>query len=378
MVSTDRAGDNLPLSLPQKPLLPSAGKLRPYLARIDSSRWYSNRGELVWELETRLSRLFGSQSHSMISFSSGTAALEAAILATAGWATDERPIALLPAYTFVATAHAAMRCGYRIHLMDVDSDSWMLSPTSVQNHHLLKRVGLVVAVAAYGRSPDMRAWESLQRETGLPVVVDAAAAFERFTEDPALISRTVPTVLSFHATKAFSTAEGGAVVLNDPVRLRRLGCTSNFGMDETRQCLLPGLNGKLSEYHAAIGLALLDEWNSRSAAYRNIARCYTQACTRLPGRIVTAPMISSSYICYESPDSSIAEHVTDTLLKNEIATRRWYGRGLHRQPFFASCPADPLPVTDDLSARHLGLPAAIDLSGGDIHLVADTLLRALS
>ena len=83
---------------------------------------------------------------------------------------------------------------------------------AVPQHPLLDKIGLILHVAPYGRAPQMRQAERLASLTGIPVVVDAAASFERLLEDPSLVSGTVPMTISFHATKTFSTGEGGAVL----------------------------------------------------------------------------------------------------------------------------------------------------------------------
>ena len=109
-----------------RPLLPTADRLQPYLRRIDTSRVYTNHGPLVCELERRLAEHFTLPTGSVASASSGTIGLMGAILATAGRATPERPFALMPAFTFVATAVAAEQCGYRPYLADIDAETWML------------------------------------------------------------------------------------------------------------------------------------------------------------------------------------------------------------------------------------------------------------
>lgn len=356
--------------LVQRPLLPDAASILPYLRQMDEARWYSNRGSLVWRLEERLSELFGCREHGLISFASGTVALEAAILAHAGQARPDRPLALMPSYTFVATAQAAIRCGYRPYFVDVDPHSWMLDPVAIAAHRELPRTGLILPVAACGRMPDIRRWESVQASTGVPVAIDAAASFERYLATPGAVSERVPVTLSFHATKAFTCAEGGAVLWNDPNALLRLARISNFGMDDRRTCRLPGMNGKLSEYHAAVGLACLDEWPARAARHTAVAAAWSGAARNWPGRIVVTPEVSAAYVLFEARDAAAAGAVAAALDAAGVDTRRWYGDGMHRQPFLADAPADPLPVTEDLTARHLGLPAAIDLTAEEIEAMA--------
>lgn len=359
----------------QQPLLPRAEAIAPYLARMDATRWYSNRGPLLWELEERLCAHFGVVQHAMVLLSSGMAALEAAILAHAGVGDETRPLAIMPSYTFAATALAAIRCGYQPYFMDVDAESWMLDPGAVAAHPVLDRVGLILPVAAYGRRPDVTGWVKVQSDTGIPVVIDAAAAFEQIEREPDLISHDLPLALSFHATKSFSTAEGGAVLWRAVEGLRRVGKMSNFGMSDTRRCDDIGFNGKLSEYHAAVGLAQLDNWSERKAALTALAEGYGAAFADagVPGRLRVPPDLSGAYVVLEAETGAQATEICSALNRADIAHRRWYGLGLHQEPVHAGCDADPLPVTEDLGQRHIGLPAAVDLGPEDLARVAAAL-----
>src|SRR5262245_33145813 len=130
-----------------RPKLPSADHVLPYLRRLDSSRIYSNWGPLVNEFEHRLCEHFALPAGSVVTANSGTTALVSAILATAGRATLERRYALMPAYTFVATAAAAEQCGYEPYLVDVDAESWALNAQTLLKHSALERVGVVIPVA---------------------------------------------------------------------------------------------------------------------------------------------------------------------------------------------------------------------------------------
>ena len=142
-----------------RPLLPTAERLLPYLSRIDASRCYTNWGPLASELEERLADRFGVAGHGVVSACSGTAALVGAILATAGRATPDRPFAILPALTFVATAIAVEQCGYRVHLVDVTSDDWILDAGALQAHPMLGHTGVVVPVSAYGKPVAHEPWQ---------------------------------------------------------------------------------------------------------------------------------------------------------------------------------------------------------------------------
>lgn len=359
-----------------RPELPPAEAIAAYLRRCDAARFYSNRGPLVRELEARLAAAFGQPAEALRSAASGTAAIEAAILAHAGPATPERPLALVPGYTFAATALAAERCGYRVAFLDVDPDSWCLTPAAVAADPRLGDAGLVLPVAAYGRMPDIAGFAALQAETGVKVVVDAAAATEALMDTPGHVTAALPLALSFHATKTFSTGEGGAVVWADPEGQARVEQVSNFGFRLSRECKVAGLNAKMSEYHAAVGLAMLDGFALRRRAYAAVTTAWQAAATGLTGRLHLPPDLASIYVLWEAPSAAAMIRAEATLTEAGIETRRWYEAGLQAQPHFARETQPPLPVTADLGARLLGLPMSHDLPRRAIGRIAVALAAA--
>jgi dTDP-4-amino-4,6-dideoxygalactose transaminase len=359
--------------------LPLARELVPYLERIDANRWYSNHGELVLELEGRLAEMTAPAEARWVTASSGTAALEAAILATAGRATPARPLALVPAYTFVATAMAVERCGYVPQFVDVNDATWCLDADELAHHPLLARAGVVVPVMAYGRGTPQHAWRRFHERTGTPVVIDGAAAFESLVDDPCGIAGTIPVTLSFHATKPFSTGEGGAVVWSDSLGCARVARALNFGFLGARVSQAPGLNGKMSEYHAAVGLASLAGIPRRRVAVAETAHAYRDAfgARDLEERLALWPEISSSYALFAAESEREAQRAVTALTNAGIEHRLWYGRGIHREPSLARYPADALPNAERLAASLVGIPFSTDLTAAAIERIATTLARVV-
>lgn len=357
-----------------RPRLPSAEDLLPYLRRIDENRVYANWGPLVTELEVRLSREWGLEAPTTTVAASGTAALVGTILATAGPARHDRPYALMPALTFSATAVAAELCGYRPYLSDVDPEEWMLSAERVAEHPMLDHVGVVVPVGAFGRPVSQEPWLDLRRRTGVPVVIDASASFDRILDAPDRCLGRIPVVISLHATKTFGTGEGGCVVCTDGELLADVVRALNYGFSSRRESEAPSLNGKMSEYSAAVGLASLDRWPETIGALRDVAARYRAAFdgAAVPGRLVVSPEVSACYALLESTRGQ-ASQVEETLRRSGIDYRHWYGDGLHRQPQFAGAPRDDLSTTEDLAPRLIGLPLAPDLADETIARVARAL-----
>lgn len=373
------AASTMSTSVPAyRPRLPDSGQVLPYLRRIDASRIYSNHGPLVGELEARLAARLRLEQGRVICAGSGTAALVGAILATAGRATEERPYALCPAYTFVGTAVALQQCGYVPWLVDVESRAWQMQPSALLAHPALPRCGVVLPVAPYGRMPPLGEWARFRRRTGVPVVVDGAAAIEALLAAPEALAEGVPVALSFHATKALPTGEGGAVVTSDDALGLAAFRALNFGFFMTRESRGPSINGKMPEHAAALGLAGLDTWEDHHVAVQSVAAAYREAfaAAGLGERLHTAPDIASHYAIFDAPSASSSARVAAALAGAGYESRFWYGRGLQAQPALAGVPADELKVTEAIAPRLLGLPVAPDLDPAAIRRVADIVRDA--
>ena len=263
------AGDQVEPTIPVlRPRLPSAEQLLPYLRRIDATRVYTSWGPLALELEERLCRRFSLPLGGVVSAGSGTSALTAAILTVAGRATGGRRLAIVPALTFVATAAAAESCGYTLRIADVDPATWQLDPERVAARADLAEVAIVIPVAPFGRPVQQDPWLEFRERTSIPVVIDGAATFEAAADQREQVLGELPVAMSFHATKAFATGEGGCVASTETGVVEQIGQALNFGFFGSRDSATPSLNGKLSEYHAAVGLAELEGWNARTGGDR--------------------------------------------------------------------------------------------------------------
>lgn len=363
-----------------RPRLPSVDRLLPYLRTIDDTRIYSNHGPLLLAFERRLARQLQLEEGSVTCTSSGTAAIVGSILATAGRATAKAPLALIPAFTFVATAAAVQQCGYEPYLADVTADDWMLDPAALARHPVLHKVGVVVPVAPFGRPVPQEPWREFHEATGIPVVIDGAASFDTILEAPARHLGELPVALSFHATKSFGTGEGGAVVTTNMQLALRAQRSLNFGFFGIRDSRSPSTNGKMSEYNAAVGLAELDEWQSKQAALSSVMTRYREAmqAVQLAHLLYTHPSISLCYSLLLCRAASEAQAVQHSLDLNNIDSRQWYGTGVQGHSYFSGLPKDRLDVATDILPRLIGLPVAPDLTILDIQHVVGAIRLAIA
>jgi dTDP-4-amino-4,6-dideoxygalactose transaminase len=275
----------------------------------------------------------------------------------------------------VATAIAAEECGFQPYAADVDADSWMLDPNAVADRTDLDRIGVVVPVSPFGRPVAQEPWQRFQSQTGVPVAIDGAAAFDVAAMHPERYFGSIPTALSFHATKSFSTGEGGAVIATDLALAERISRSLNFGFGTSRESLCASINGKMSEYHAAIGLAEHDGWADKRDALEAVARSYRRE-SDLAGvgrSLLAFPDVSSCYVLFRAPNAPEAEALCRRLDADGIDYRFWYGNGLLHHAHFAAIAHDDTAVAAAIAPTVVGLPVAPDLPAPDIARIVSHL-----
>jgi dTDP-4-amino-4,6-dideoxygalactose transaminase len=356
-----------------RPRLPRAPAIEPYLRQIDANGWYSNHGPLAREFQRRLAGHWGVAEPQVALVANATSGLTLALQASGA-----RPgtRCLMPSWTFVASAGAVTAAGLVPHFVDVCPDTWAPDPTEVQ--YLARRhdVGALLVVAPFGAPLECAAWDRVQAETGVPVVIDAAAAFDTLRAGGPMPVGECVLVVSLHATKVFGIGEGGAVIARDPALIRRVHSAAQFGFAGTRTARRPGVNAKLSEYAAAAGLAGLDEWTDTRARWDRVTQRYVDL---LPPGLGLAPRFGRDWVASTLtilwPEDR--PRVADALTRAGVSTLCWWGPGCHAQPAYLACPSEPLPITAVYARRAIGLPFWQDLPEEQIALVCDALRRAL-
>ena len=373
LIASSESNYEIPL---MRPLLPTLDATAKYFREIDERRWYSNFGALETRLEKTLAGHFGIPEQNAALVANGTTALSAALLA-AGAKPGTR--CLLPSWTFVASAAAVRAANLVPHFIDVAPDTWELDPNHLAKRAGLDGIGAVMVVSPFGSPVDTRAWDNFSSETGIPVIIDAAASFDTVASIAESFPGRSPVMISLHATKAFGIGEGGLVLSTAADIIQRVRRVCNFGIWQGPESEILGYNGKLSEYHAAVGLAALDEWPQRRAALQSRTQRYVVELDRLPG-VTMLPRYGdgwvSTYCTVRLPAN--ARDVAARMTSMRIETRRWWQKGVSAQAAYRDVPHDDLPVTKELAEHVLSLPFYHDMSDEQIVRVIDCLAEALS
>jgi dTDP-4-amino-4,6-dideoxygalactose transaminase len=355
------------------PRMPDADALLPYLRRIDAARYYSNFGPLVEEFEVRIAGGFKLTPACVTTVASATVALTLALRVAAP---PPGAFCMMPSWTFSASAHAAREAGLRPFFVDVAHESWALTP-EIARAALAGapgRVAAVLPVAPFGAPIDYDRWDRFAEDTGIPVVIDAAAAFD--TARPG----RAPVAISLHATKALGVGEGGLLLSRDEELIAKVRSLSNFGFQHGRSAILPGLNAKLSEYAAAVGLAALDAWPFVRTGYVRLARTYAAALSAVPGLSVM-PGFGREWAgttCNVEFVRPVLADVARDLTGAGIENRQWWGQGCHQQSAFADYPCAPLEVTHHLARHTLALPFHLGLGPVELRRIITVLADSLA
>jgi dTDP-4-amino-4,6-dideoxy-D-glucose transaminase len=339
-------------------------QLLPQLNQILASGQVTNNGPFVQQFERELTARLGIPT---IVFSSGMAALIAMLRAV----DVADGYVICPSFTFPATPHAIVMAGATPLFADIDPITLTL-----QNDRVTALARPPV-MAVLGVDPYGICWQP-PAALEVPILIDAAPSFgsDIFNVYDLPTSRGAAQIFSFHATKPFSTMEGGALCSHDADLIARAKMIRNFGMDENGDCPVPGFNGKMTEICAAVGLRQLEGWHQRVAARMDNANRLREALTGIEGLGVQRPnwphqpvwTYQPVFIEPEFGRSRLA--VMAALLVRGIQTRAYYWPPCHKLTCYDR--GESLPVTERLAEQVLALPVYDSMSPEEIDHIAKT------
>jgi dTDP-4-amino-4,6-dideoxygalactose transaminase len=358
----------VPYQRPDPPSLDDAA--RYYRLAVEAGH-YSNGGPCVQMLGERTAARIGDVES--IPVANCTIGLMAALRAAFGDPAPERRSVIVPSFTFTATACAIVWAGFEPLFVDVDRDAWQLDAGAlarVLGEHG-ERVAGVLGCSTFGTpapAATRAAWRRLCADAGVPLVIDSAAAFGAADDAGLPAGADGEThVFSFHVTKPFAVAEGGIVTTGDPEVADRLRSLINFGFDETRTSLVAGLNGKMSELHAAMALAMLDRYDNALRRRRAQVAAISSAMSDLPlRRQLGAEGSTWQVLQVLVPDADARARALQAAERLGVEARACFDPPLHEHPAFADYPtAGDLPNTRWIADRSLSLPMADSLTSDE-------------
>ena len=361
---------------------PNIGDRTRFLARVNDildSRWLSNRGKYVMELEHRIAEHIGVR-HCLL-VSNGTVGLELLIRAL-----DLRGEVIVPAFTFVATAHALQWQEVTPVFADVDPATHCIDPESVEAMITPQTSG-IIGVHLWGRPCAVEPLRKLAERHRLKLMFDAAHAFGCSCGARMIGSFGEAEVFSFHATKLMNTFEGGAIVTNDDRLAEKLRLMHNFGFSGIDRVIYIGTNGKMSEVSAAMGLTNLESLDDFIEVNARNYRKYRKSLAGIAGlALMPYPEEHRSnyqYVVVEVGDDAALtrDEIVEVLHAENVIARRYFYPGVHRMEPYRSSAAHAslkLPVTERLCRQVMVLPTGTAVSEDAIDRVCAVIRTALA
>jgi dTDP-4-amino-4,6-dideoxygalactose transaminase len=344
------------------------------VGQILDSHWLTNHGPVVQEFEQRIAQRLGVKH--CIAMCNGTIALEIAIRAL-----GLEGEVIVPSWTFIATAHALYWQGITPVFADINPHTHNLDPDAVRRMITPRTTG-IIGVHLWGRAAPIDALQEIADEHGLKLMFDAAHAFGSAWKGQAIARFGDCEVLSFHATKAFNTMEGGAVVTNDDELAETVRLMCNFGFKGYDNVIHPGTNGKMIEVCAAMGLANLGAFDTVVDSNCRNHAAYCDALAGIPGISVLAydPAEHNShhYVVLEidEPFPASRDRVVQALHAENILARKYFWPGCHKmKPYRELFPHAGLvlPNTEVVADRVVVLPTGTELPDRAIGVIRDVL-----
>lgn len=350
-----------------KAFLPPLEEFIPYLEKIWASKWLTNAGPFHEQLEKELSQFLGVEHIAL--FTNGTIALITALQALR--ITGE---VITTPYSFVATSHSLLWNGIKPVFVDIDPLTLNLDPNKIEAA-ITPHTTAIMPVHCYGHPCDVERIQKIADTYGLKLIYDAAHAFGVQLHAGSLLNHGDLSVLSFHATKVFNTFEGGAIVCPDAKTKRRIDHLKNFGFVDEVTVVAPGINGKMSEFNAALGLlqlkgidAALGKRKAIDARYREgLAGVKGIYCLQDAGEKVANYAYFPILVRPEYPMTR--EALYQKLRDNGIYARRYFYPLISDFPMYRGLPSavqSNLPVASKASSEVICLPIYPDLGFNDI------------
>lgn len=360
---------------------PNIGDRQSFLARVNDildRRWLTNRGNYVVELEGRVAAFVGVRNCVLVC--NATIGLELLIRAL-----GLHGEVIVPAFTFVATAHALQWHGITPVFADIDPLTHCLDPASVENTITSRTTG-ILGVHLWGQPCAIEALTEIAARHHLKLMFDAAHAFACSHGGRMIGSFGRAEVFSFHATKFMNTFEGGAIVTDDDALAEKLRLMQNFGFSGYDSVVCIGTNGKMSEVCAAMGLTNLDSLEEIIARNRTNHQTYQRLLAAIPGLKLLpydgAQQCNYQYVVVEVGDDTALsrDELVQVLHAENVVARRYFCPGVHRmEPYRSRLPLAPfLPVTERVCRQVLLLPTGTAVTEEDIARIVDIITMAVA
>lgn len=350
-----------------KPFSPPIAEYQELLTGIWQRNWFTNNGPLVNDLELKLKKHLGVKH--LLYLSNGTIAIQIALKALG----ITKKVITTP-FSYVATTSSLVWEGCTPVFVDIDTQTLNMDPEKIEAA-IDADTEAILATHCFGNPCDIDAIDIIAKKHNLKVIYDAAHCFGTTYKGKSVFAFGDVSTTSFHATKLYHTIEGGAVFTQDPEVLKRMAYMRNFGHDGPERFFGVGINGKNSEFHAAMGIVNLKYVSDILVKRKTQSAQYDELLSGLLfQKLKIDPNAEFNYAYYPIvlESEEIALKMKEALEKHEIFPRRYFYPSLSGLNYVEG---ESTPVADIISSRILCLPLYHDLSEVEQEMIARVLLR---
>ena len=352
-----------------KTYLPDKEKYQKYVDEIYANGWITNHGPLVEKLEKRLAEYLGIKH--IVLVANGTAALEIAYRAL-----GLKGSAVTTPFSFVATTSSLATNGLKPLFADIDTQTLNLDPDQIEKC-ITPNTSAIVPVHLFGNACDVESIDKIAKKHSLKVVYDAAHAFAVKYKGESILNYGDISTLSFHATKLFHTIEGGALIINDDSLVEKARYLINFGIENAESIPELGINAKMNEFEAAMGLCMLDEMEELLLKGKAVYERYEKELAGWVQLQDQNPHSTQNYSYFPIilKDEAQMLQIQNALNEQQIFPRRYFYPSLDTLSYIE--PKQYAPISRDISKRILALPIYPELEVNEqmniINLIKDCI-----
>lgn len=350
-----------------KPYLPPKEKYSAYVDQIWDRNWLTNGGPLVNKLELRLKEYLNL--NHLLYVTNGTIAIQIAIKAL-----ELKGEVLTTPFTYVATTSSAVWEGLKPVFVDIDATTYNIDATKIVEK-ITPNTTAILATHVFGNPCDIDAIESIAKKYNLKVIYDAAHCFGVKYKGRSIFEYGDISTASFHATKVFHTVEGGALISNNKELIVKMVSMRNFGHNGYEDFSGIGINGKNSEFHAAMGLAVLDDISEVLLERKNQHLKYQKLLETHSGsfqNIKTPNEYNYSYFSLLFEDEKSLIKSEKALRDHNITPRRYFYPPMNKLSYVEN---QECPVAESIASHILCLPLYHNLTEEEQVMVCRLLLR---
>lgn len=360
-----------------QPHLPPLDEFIPYLEQIWKSKILTNDGPFHKKLEDQLCEYLGVDYLSL--FTNGTISLVTALQTLR--ITGE---VITTPYSFVATTHALVWNNIKPVFVDINPATCTLDPDKIESA-ITPQTTAILAVHCYGNPCEVEKIQKIADIYGLRVIYDAAHAFGVQYKNESLLKHGDLSILSFHATKVFNTFEGGAIICPDAKTKQRIDYLKNFGFANEVTVMATGINGKMSEFNAALGLLQLKHIEQAIEKRKKIDALYRLLLDNTPGITYLAESVDTQrnyayFPIFIGPEYPLnRDNLYNNLRDHNIYCRRYFYPLISSMPMYRGFPSSAvsnLPLANKLADRVLCLPIFPDMESHDVESITAWILKS--